>query len=224
MPSGLDTIVNAAAKTTPAAPPGNEATGIKNKKDAVAQYMKAVGNEIAPPKAASPQPASNKDKLHPNSKFGSQPGETRIDTDAMTKPLGSYKKGTPYVPKTGNYKLHEGEAVTPAKDNMSNAAMFDMVPGKKSSEKAPKKEIKRIEITKSHDGKHIIKHVHHHPAHEDETHVASNMAELHDHMEDHAGTPNEGEAPADGAAPAQLTASPSPVPAGPAGPPAMPGA
>lgn len=31
--------------------------------------------------------------------------------------LDSYKKGTNYVPQTGNYKLHEGEAVVPKKDN-----------------------------------------------------------------------------------------------------------
>jgi hypothetical protein len=31
--------------------------------------------------------------------------------------LGSYKKGTKSVPKTGVYKLHKGEAVIPAKEN-----------------------------------------------------------------------------------------------------------
>jgi hypothetical protein len=35
------------------------------------------------------------------------------------KPLGSYAKGTPSVPKTGVYKIHEGEAVVP-KDKKSS--------------------------------------------------------------------------------------------------------
>jgi hypothetical protein len=83
-----------------------------------------------------------------------------------------------------------------------------------SSEK-PKKEIKEMVHTKSANGKHIVTHKHHHPEHHpDETHVMSDMAELHSHMEDHAGTPNDGEAaPAEGAAaPAPMTAAPSPMP------------
>jgi hypothetical protein len=38
------------------------------------------------------------------------------------------------------------------------------------------------------------------------------MGEVHQHMENHAGTPNEGEAPPDANTP-QLTASPAPAPA-----------
>jgi len=34
--------------------------------------------------------------------------------------LGSFQMGTPYVPKTGLYKLHEGERVTPANQNTYN--------------------------------------------------------------------------------------------------------
>jgi hypothetical protein len=34
--------------------------------------------------------------------------------------LGSYKKGTDYVPKTGLYKLHEGEAVKTKEENMEH--------------------------------------------------------------------------------------------------------
>lgn len=32
---------------------------------------------------------------------------------AMQEVLGSFKHGTTYVPKTGNYKLHKGEQVVP---------------------------------------------------------------------------------------------------------------
>lgn len=35
--------------------------------------------------------------------------------------LDSYATGTPYVPQTGNYKLHQGEAVIPAQQNPANA-------------------------------------------------------------------------------------------------------
>lgn len=88
-----------------------------------------------------------------------------------------------------------------------------------SGDKKPKKEIHKIEITKSDNGKHIVTHKHHHPEHyKDEMHVMEDMGHLHNHMEDHAGTPNDGEAaPADAgaAAPAPLTAAPSPMPAPP---------
>lgn len=109
-----------------------------------------------------------------------------------------------------------GGLVSPQKDN-SMAGMFDQIT--KGGEK-PKKEIHKMEITKSHNGKHIVTHKHHHPEHHpDETHVMNDMAALHSHMDDHAGTPNEGEAaPADGAAaPAPMTAAPSPA-AAPAAP------
>jgi hypothetical protein len=60
-----------------------------------------------------------------------------------------------------------------------------------------------MEITKSHNGKHIVKHIHHHPAHEDETHVMNDMAALHSHVDEHAGA-----GPSDGSEGApQMTAS-----------------
>jgi len=75
----------------------------------------------------------------------------------------------------------------------------------------PKKEIKEMVHTKSDNGKHIVTHRHHRPDHHrDETHVA-------DHIENHAGTPNEGEAAPAGGAPTPMTPAPSPE-AAPAGP------
>lgn len=124
--------------------------------------------------------------------------------------ISSYKHGTDYVPKTGPALLHRGEKVVPAKENK-----MDPFAGITKGDKKPKKEIKDMVLSKSHNGKHIMTHKHHHPEHHpDETHVLSDMAELHGHMDDHAGTPNAGEAaPADGAAgPAPLTAAPSPMP------------
>lgn len=86
-----------------------------------------------------------------------------------------------------------------------------------SGDSKPKKELHKMEITKSHNGKHIVTHKHHHPeTHPDETHVMGNMEDLHNHMEDHLGG---GDAPApDAAAPAApMTAAPSPMPAPAAG-------
>jgi len=92
---------------------------------------------------------------------------------------------------------------------------FSMIHQSAGMEKKPKKEIKEMTVTKSHNGKHIVTHKHHHPMHHpDETHVMSDMGGLHSHMEDHAGTPNEGEtAPGGGDQMAQLTAAPSAPPA-----------
>lgn len=169
------------------------------------------------PKATPAQ--ENPDKINKHAKFGDRKGETRINVDQMTKPLGSLKKGTDYVPKTGSYKLHEGEAVVPKEKNMA-ADIYAHVPGR-TEPKPAKKEIKRMEITKSHNGKHIVKHIHHHPSHEDETHVMNDITALHQHMDDHAGTPNE-EAGTPPAGTPQMTASQSAPPAGPpAGVPAV---
>ena len=138
----------------------------------------------------------------------------------MTRALGSYEKGTSHVPKTGIYKLHEGEAVIPKEKNMDSMKdkMTDALGG---SDKKPKKEIKEMHVRKTANGKHIVTHKHHHPEHHpDEEHSMENMAALHQHMEDHAGTPNEGEG-AESAAPAgaaQMTAAPSPAGAPAAGP------
>ena len=227
-PGVLDAITSAASKMGGkiATAPTGEAAGIKAKQDNIDEYMKSVSGEPAEPIKAQP-PAANPDKASSSAKYGDRGNEKRIDTRDYTKPLGSFAKGTTKVPKTGNYKLHEGEAVIPAKENPMNKGGMDAVMGL-AKDKAPKKEIKTMEHSKSHNGKHIVVHKHHSPSHHpDETHVMNDLSELHSHMEDHAGTPNDGEeAPAGGAgAPAPLTAAPSPAPAGPsAGPMPPPGA
>jgi hypothetical protein len=178
-----------------------EEGGLGARKKNAEDYDKAVSGPSDLPKATPTQ--DNPDKINKRAKFGDRKGEVRIPVDQMTKPLGSFKSGTDYVPKTGNYQLHEGEKVVPKKENMA-ADIFAHVPGR-TEPKPAKKEIKRIEITKSHNGKHTVKHIHHHPAHEDETHNMNDMAALHSHLEDHAGTPNEGEG-------AESTGTPAPAP------------
>ena len=193
--------------------PGDESTG-----EAVRRHRQAM-EELNPKSApvdtpVTPQSTSPKDKINPKARYGDKPKETRYDVTEALKPLGSFKSGTPYIPKTGVYKLHEGEAVVPKEKNTMNAA--DAMAGITGKSKPPKKEIKEMVHTKTHNNKHIVTHRHHHPEHHpDETHAFDNMGDVHSHMEDHAGMPNEGEAaPAAGAeAPAPLTAAPSPAPA-----------
>jgi len=196
-----------------------EESGLGNRKQNEEEYEKAVGGPPEMPKANPPQQV---DKIHPGAKYGDKPPEKRIDVDQYIKPLGSFQAGTNFVPKTGLALLHKGEKVIPAKDNMADSHVFDMIPGKK--EKAPPKHIKEIRTTRAHDGKLIHTHIHHHPAHHpDETHVSNDMSDLHNHFEDHAGTPNDGEEAPAGGAPAPLTAAapPMPAPAAPAGPTAV---
>jgi len=90
------------------------------------------------------------------------------------------------------------------------ATPYDMITGGKK----PKKEIKEMVHSKTHNGKHVVTHKHHSPSHHpDETHMFNNMDEVKDHMDAHdAGT---GDA-------APLTAAPSPEMAG--APPAAAGA
>ena len=212
MPTKAERLLNMGAGS-------REESGLGNRKQNEDEYMKAVGGPEELPKANPPQQV---DKIHPGAKYGDKPPEKRIDVDRFIKPLGSFKDGTDYVPKTGPYQLHEGEKVTSAKDNM-DSKVFDMVPGKSASEKKPAKHIKEIRTTRAHDGKLIHTHVHHHPAHHpDETHVSNDMADLHNHFEDHAGTPNDGEEAPTGGAPAPLTAAAPPMPgAAPAAGPAV---
>jgi hypothetical protein len=104
---------------------------------------------------------------------------------------------------------------------MAPADWRDGVTGK---DRKPKKEIKRMIHEKSHNGGHIVTHEHHHPEHHpDEKHTFADLAGVHAHMEDHTGTPNEGEQAPAGDGPPQMTAAPSPMPAAAAAPGAMPG-
>lgn len=80
----------------------------------------------------------------------------------------------------------------------------------------PKKEIKSITTSKSHNGGHVHVHHHHHPDHHpDETHTTHGDDAMAEHMLANAGTPNSGEA-ADPAmaGPAPMTAAPSPTGSG----------
>ena len=217
--SAVDTIAKVAKVTTPVAPSDAMGRELKSKKQSVDEFNDIYNDKPLP--KAEPVKPSHTDLVNPKRTYGDKEGQKRGEKripniDEMRKPISSLKEGTDYVPKTGNYKLHEGEKVVPKKENkMDHEKLFDGVPGR-TKEKSPKKEIKEIHIRKSHNGKHIVKHVHHHSSHPDEEHVMNDMAELHKHIDDHAGTPEGGEGEGGAGAPgadqlAQLTASPAPA-------------
>lgn len=133
----------------------------------------ADSTPAAPAAKAAPKTDSGK-------RYGDKPGEKRIDVKDALKPLGSFKHGTDYVPKTGIYKLHEGEAVKTKDENTMNAATaMEGITGKP---KAPKK-IHKIITQKTDDGKMIHTHQHHHAhQHPDETHVSNDLKGAQDHM------------------------------------------
>lgn len=158
--------------------PGDETTG-----KSVAENVRLI-HELNPARATAPAPEKPKtasvDKINPKAKYGDKPPEKRMDVTDALKPLGTFHKGTPYVPKTGNYRLEKGEAVTSKENNMNATEAMSGITGKQSK---PEKKIHKITTHKSDDGKLIHTHIHHHPSHHpDETHISNNIGEAQDHM------------------------------------------
>ena len=202
----------------PVAGQGSISAELASKARGVQEARTALGTS-APVETVRPVAAPvMKDKIAPKARYGIRPGEQRIDTKDMTKPLGSFEHGTDNVQKTGVYKLHKGEAVIPKDKNTMKTDKMKAALSDEDKSK-PKKEIKHIETRKTKDGKFIHTHKHHRPEHHpDEEHVSNNMEELKKHMEAHMGGEPEGDeaAGAAPAGPAQMTATPSPMPAAPA--------
>lgn len=127
----------------------------------------------------------------------------------------SYHEGISFVPKTGLAQLEKGEKVVPAKENkMASANPFEKITAGDKEAPKPPKHIREIVTRKTHDGKMIHTHKHWHPEHHpDEEHVSTSMADVHNHAEDHMGTPNMGEESPAGGGPAPLTAAAPAMPA-----------
>jgi hypothetical protein len=139
-------------------------------------------------------------------KKANQSFKDKAASDAQKAPpkpaMPSHKNGTDFVPHTGPALLHKGEAVLKKEDadKYREAKMHGAYEGaaeELAGTQKPKKEIDHIKIRKAKSGGHIVTHKHTHPMHPDEEHVVSNMEALHDHLEDHLGEPNDGEAEAD---------------------------
>lgn len=124
---------------------------------------------------------------------------------AATPKKPSFKDGTDFVPKTGDAKLHKGEAVLKKEDadkfreaKMKHGTMSSVAEELGGKSEKPKKEIKHMHIKKATNGGHIIRHEHTHPEHHpDEEHITKNDDELASHVLQNMGTPNPGEAEAD---------------------------
>lgn len=165
---------------------------------------------INPQPVARPRPVREPMEMNivrPTPNFGSTRRGVALD---------SFKDGTPYVPETGLYQLHEGEAVVPKEKNLMNAA--DAMAGITGKSKPPKK-IKTITHHKTDDGKTIHTHRHHFPEHHpDTTHVSNDDKEMTAHLAEHmpnmSAQPPEMPAPgADAGAAGGAGASPAAAPA-----------
>lgn len=145
--------------------------------------------EGAKPTTPADSPATGKGR------YGDRPGEQRIDTSSMTKPLGSLKQGTPRVPKTGLYKLHKDEAVlnkkdaTTMRDRVSSAMGGKKKSKSKSKHKKGGKHVHEMNIRHAASGGYIAKH-HFKPQagsgmpEEPEEHAIPDMNALTQHVQD----------------------------------------
>lgn len=176
---------------------GPDPNGMAGKMDMVREADKALHPATPAPAKSAPVKPSPADKVNPKGAYGNKPGEKRIDTKEMTKPLGSFKKGGD-VPKTGVYKLHEGEHVVPAhKTEKLKAAMglaADALshgePDEDDMPMQPQKRVKDMLVRKLHDNSFHITHKHEMPhdmpMHDEEGSVPD-MDGLKAHMEQHFG-------------------------------------
>lgn len=188
--------------------PGDKAVGEAVRARRVA--MEELNPKSGPTEPEKKTPVNSPvDRIHPEgAPYGTQPGEKRIDVRDMVKPLGSFKEGGK-VKKTGAYILHKDEKVVPAEGKSEPkseakkevkqgeekmATPYDMITGGK---KAPKT-IQKHEYHRTHNGKHVVTHKHHDPAHKDEQHMFEKFGDAADHMEQNPPQPE----PAEAAAPA----------------------
>jgi hypothetical protein len=102
-----------------------ETSGMGAELSARASMNRSGEDALKGPTTAPTEEKPVASKPDPAGAYGTRKGEQRIDTSSMTKPLGSYEKGTNHVPKTGIYKLHEGEKVVPANENPDNLNKLD---------------------------------------------------------------------------------------------------
>jgi hypothetical protein len=114
-----------------------------------------------------------------------------------------FHKGTDYVPKTGPAILKKGEAVLKKSDadkfRAKKAAYGDLGNELGSGDdKKPKKEVSHIVTRKAKSGGYIHDHHHTHPEHHPmEQHISANQDAMVEHMMQHMGEQNPGEAQAD---------------------------
>ena len=102
---------------------GNTASGVvsklksilpdENEQQALREKQQQIDSTLAPAQtpAMQPQEPSVKDKVNPLARYGSRPGEKRIDTSDMTKPLTPvYDNGGDVSVAAGKHAQAEGDA------------------------------------------------------------------------------------------------------------------
>ncbi len=94
------------------APGDSEVAGIKAVQENVDQAKQG------PIPEEEPRVNAPVDRIRPTARYGSQPGEQRLDW--ALKPIPSYDAGTPLVSEDQVAQLHAGEAVVPANENPNN--------------------------------------------------------------------------------------------------------
>lgn len=111
----IDRIKKVASRAATATAAGDaETQGLGNELREKAKNIRDAKGESAPEAPAPKPPAvtAPQDKVNPKARYGDRGQEKRIDVTDALKPLGSFKKGTPYVPQTGVYEVHEGEKIS----------------------------------------------------------------------------------------------------------------
>lgn len=178
------------------APNDNPQGEIAAKQQNVDEYK----NATRPVYTATPEHTTENapvDKINPSAHYGDRGPEQRIDTGAMTKPLGTmpvHHDGTPYVDHTGPAMLEKGEAVVKKEDN----PMHHMMEHLKSelgtpADKVPAKKLKHIVTRKAGEG-HVHEHHYTHPDHHAPTEHATHGTDgMINHMMEHMSEPNPGE-------------------------------
>ena len=171
------------------------------------EMQKAAGDSLKTPTSAPVKPMPVKtmpmDKTNSQGPYGTGAGEKRIDTSYPGNPMPKslmpkmHDGGT--VMHSGPHNLQKGEKVlTQEQHGKLRAAMglaHDALSHETEKEKEPEmpKHLKEIHIKELHTGGfHVTKHSGR-PGDEPTVHGAANTDALHEHIEDHMGSPNDGE-------------------------------
>jgi hypothetical protein len=102
------------------------ANAIGQQGQAMDQYTSGKTSQGGPGMTKMDQGSSPKDKVNPKAQYGDKPGEQRINTEQMTKPLG-LKKGAK-IKKTRIVRVHAKEAVLP-KSKTKTASKIGLLKG-----------------------------------------------------------------------------------------------
>lgn len=144
----------------------------------------------AAPKSAAPaakSPQSGQTGIMREASDAGQGIKNRMEQSS--KALGTFKKGG-VVPKTGNYKLHQGEKVIPAEKANMDKNQMDMASAAMKAAKKPGKKL-RMTIEQTDNDRFMVDHDEQgQEPNSRSRHAMSDVKELHQHIDKHFGSPN----------------------------------